>query len=143
MPKLNKGGGSGQVPGKGIIPDAAPFNRKAHEREHTGGGRILRWQSATSPGISTGSEEYIMARTGIVEWNVSTMDDEDAPADIVVDLVLDGNVLDTITLNSGNRVSKIQPIHKAWDIDQPLVISITDDGGLVGRLATRIKLVTL
>lgn len=143
MPKLNQGGGSGQVPGKGLVPNAESFNRKAHDREHTGGGRILRWSSISAPGISSSGEEYTMARTGLVEWHISTVDNENAPADITVDLVLDGNVVDTITLNSGSRVSKIQPIHKSWAINQPLVISITNAGGLVGRLAARIKLVAL
>lgn len=117
-------------------PSEVPFNKGAHEATHDPrSGRIVRWQSVPTPGISMGGELYPLLNTGLVSWGLATMDDEDAPADVTAELLLDGVSIGELTIASGDRLSDTGRLGDFWDRRVPVVVSITDDGGLVGRLA--------
>lgn len=114
------------------------FNHAAHRSAHDpGNARVLRWQSISAPGVMIGGNTIAMLDTGIISWMIATMDDEDAPADIVAELVLDGATLggSEATIATGDRSSPIYQLGDFWDGTKELTVSITDDGGLVGRLA--------
>ena len=97
------------------------------------------WQSPAAPGAMTGCMIYPISASHITGWEVTTVDDEDAPDDITVHLLLAGADIDDITLSQGDRVSAISTLSEAWARTDGVQAQITDDGGIVGRIAIMVR----
>ena len=97
------------------------------------------WQSPTAPGAMTGCMIYPISACTMTGWEVTTVDDEDAPDDISVNLLLAGDVIDDMTLSASDRVSAISALNEAWARTDGVQAQITDDGGIVGRIAIMVR----
>lgn len=97
--------------------------------------RYLQWASLDSPGAMTGTVQRFPKEAQVLAWEIY-LEDEDAPADVTLRLLQDGDAFATLVIPSGKRVSAVQPIHKNNDFGrhQMLQVEIVDDAGIAGRV---------